>query len=79
MKSNETKEDTQGIILKSAKNMAGYAEDKEIDPKLLKVGELVREAAEEDCEPERCSDDELMECQDQKEEALDKERNRTQS
>jgi hypothetical protein len=61
--------------LKSAKNMAGYAEDKQIDPKLLKVGELVREAQEEDAEPDYCcTDDELMECQDKKKEALEAQR-----
>lgn len=59
------------IQLKSAKNMAGYAEDKEIDPKLLMVGELVREAALEDCEPEGCTDEELMQKQDAIEEALE--------
>lgn len=58
-------------MLKSAKNMAGYAEDKEIDPKLMMVGELVRAAAEEDSEPDYCcTDEQLMKCQEDKEEAL---------
>ncbi len=68
------KEINPNIILKSAKNMAGYAEDKEIDPKLLQVGELVRAAAEEDSEVEGCSDEDLMKAQAEKEEALEEQR-----
>jgi hypothetical protein len=60
---------------KSPKNMAGYADDKEIDPKLMKVGELIAESREENNEPDYCcSDDDLMEAQKQRKEALEAER-----
>lgn len=81
---NETKQgtfDPKGKpILKSPKNMVGYAEDAEVDPKQIKIGEMIKEYQEgNSCPDNECSDDELIECQKQKKEALEAERMRTKS
>ena len=79
---NETKDDhdsqgasTTEIKYKSAKNIVGYADDAEVDPKLVKVGELVlAEMKEEDAEECRCTDDSLIDMQEKREAALAKQR-----
>ncbi len=59
--------DLTKVTVKSAKNMAGYADDKEIDPKLLQVGELVREQVVKDLS----NHGELMETCNPEEEKLE--------